>query len=122
MFDPYEKWLGIPKDERPVTYYRLLGVSPKETDAAVIAKAAKRRAAQLETHQEGPLAPIHTRLSKEIAQAQATLLDSAKRQRYDSVLRKLAAEKASESAEPRDATEEETLPKGRARNHPRSGQ
>ena len=43
MLDPYEKWLGIPKDERPVTYYRLLGVSPKETDAAVIAKAAQRR-------------------------------------------------------------------------------
>ncbi len=112
MLDPYEKWLGIPKDERPVTYYRLLGVSPKETDAAVIAKAAQRRAAQLKTHQEGSQAPIHSRLSKEIAQAKATLLDSAKRQRYDSVLRKLAAEKASESAEPLDATEEEPSRKG----------
>ena len=89
MFDPYEKWLGIPKDQRPVTYYRLLGISPEETDAAIIAKAAQRRAAQLKAHQEGAQAQIHSRVSKEIAQAKATLLDSARRQRYDSVLQKL---------------------------------
>src|SRR5205823_2350879 len=35
-FDPYHKWLGIPKDQRPPTLYQLLGVSPQETDAEVL--------------------------------------------------------------------------------------
>ena len=36
MFDPYHKWLGIPKDQRPPTHYQLLGISPTEQDREVI--------------------------------------------------------------------------------------
>ena len=43
MFDPYHKWLAIAKDQRPPTYYQLLGISPHEADPEVIEEAAIRR-------------------------------------------------------------------------------
>ena len=39
MFDPYEQWLGIGKDQRPVTCYQLLGITATETNAKAIEKA-----------------------------------------------------------------------------------
>ncbi len=47
MFDPYHKWLAIPKDQRPPTHYQLLGVSPTETDVEVIDEAALRQMAHV---------------------------------------------------------------------------
>ena len=43
MFDPYHKWLGIPKDQRPPTFYQLLGITPGEEDVEVIEEAAIRQ-------------------------------------------------------------------------------
>ncbi len=58
MFDPYEKWLGIPKDQRPVDYFLLLGIDPKVKDPEAIRAAAKKQAARLSAHlvKEGPQA------------------------------------------------------------------
>ena len=60
MFDPYHKWLGIPEDQRPPTYYQLLGVAANEGDAEVIQEglSAKRR---VRTYQTGPFAQQCTR-------------------------------------------------------------
>ena len=43
MFDAYHKWLGIPKDQQPPTYYQILAVSPDEVDPEVINASAVRQ-------------------------------------------------------------------------------
>jgi hypothetical protein len=87
MFDPYHKWLGIPRDQRPPTYYQLLGISADEEDPEVIEEAAIRQTAHLRTYQNGPQAHECVRLLNEIAQARTTLLSPARRQAYDARLR-----------------------------------
>ncbi|MCI0378325.1 MAG: hypothetical protein L0215_12020, partial [Gemmataceae bacterium] len=86
MFDPYHKWLGIPKEEQPPTYYRLLGLNPKEKDREVIEESAIRQTAHVRAYQLGPQAAECTRLLNEIAQARAALLDPVKRRVYDAAL------------------------------------
>jgi hypothetical protein len=86
MFDPYHKWLGIPKDQRPPTYYQLLGISPDETDVEVIKEGALRQTAHVRTYQTGPRAQDCTQLLNEIATARATLLNPVARTEYDSRL------------------------------------
>ena len=99
MFDPYHKWLGIPKDQRPPTFYQLLGISPGETDAEVIDEAAIRQTAHIRTYQIGPQAKECTKVLNEIAQARTALLNPAKRKEYDAFLAKktAASKKAAES-------------------------
>ncbi len=104
MFDPYHKWLGIPKDQRPPTYYQLLGISPQEQDAEAIEEGAIRQTAHVRTYQLGPHAEICKRILGEISKARLTLLDAAKRQEYDQTL----AEKTAAAAPP-PAPEEQFL-------------
>jgi WD40 repeat protein len=87
MFDPYHKWLGIAKDQRPPTHYQLLGISSQEKDAEVIEEAAIRQSSHVRTYQAGVYARPCIRLLNEIAQARATLLHPARRQEYDARLR-----------------------------------
>src|SRR6266513_2126593 len=93
MFDPYHKWLGIPLDQRPPTYYQLLGIAPEEQDLEVIEEAAIRQTTHVRTYQIGPHGEHCTRLLNEIAQAKTTLLNSAKRKAYDAQLAKKHAAK-----------------------------
>jgi hypothetical protein len=86
MFDPYHKWLGIPKVQRPPTHYQLLGLAPDESDLEVIAEAAIRQTTHVRVYQIGPHATDCTRLLKEIATARLTLLNPAKRKEYDAQL------------------------------------
>ena len=102
MFDPYHKWLGIPRGQRPPTHYQLLGVSSDEDDPDVIEEAAIRQAAHVRTYQSGPHAPECARLLNEIAQARATLLSPARRRAYDGGLRTSSALPAA-PADPADA-------------------
>lgn len=104
MFDPYEKWLGIPKEQRPLDYFLLLGLDPKEKDAEVIRAAAKQRIVQVSRHKEGAHPQACARLLKEIQQAQITLLTPAKRKAYEARLRQQAAETATEKEEANGAT------------------
>jgi WD40 repeat protein len=92
MFDPYHKWLAIAKDQRPPTYYQLLGISPHEADPEVIEEAAIRQSSHVRTYQAGPFARPCIRLLNEIAQARATLLNPARRQEYDARLREIHGE------------------------------
>lgn len=90
-FDPYHKWLGISPKQRPITHYRLLGLSPDETDREVIAAAADRQLAFVQTHKTGKYAELSQRILNEITAAKLCLLDPAKRKKYD---KKLKAEGA----------------------------
>ncbi len=86
MFDCYHRWLAIPSDQRPPTYYQLLGISPNETDPEVIDEAALRQASHVRTYQTGPYAQQCQALLNEIGQAKVTLLNPAKRKDYDARL------------------------------------
>jgi hypothetical protein len=86
MFDPYEKWLGISKDLRPVNHYQLLDITREVRDPSAIAEAAEERAGQVKAHEKGPHAEICARLLKEIRQAKLTLIHPAKRAEYDATL------------------------------------
>ena len=68
-FDPYRKWLGIPPHEQPPNYYRLLGISPFETEADVIGNAADRQMAHVRTFQGGKNSAISQKILNELAAA-----------------------------------------------------
>lgn len=83
MFDPYHKWLGIPKEQQPPDYYQLLGVSRNEQDPEVIEEAALMRIAHLRSYQLGPHTAECTRLLRELGAASEALCDPGKRAAYD---------------------------------------
>lgn len=96
MFDPYHKWLGIPREKQPATYYQLLGLQPGERDSEVIEEAAIRQSTHLRGYQIGPHAALCTRLLNEIAEAKAVLLNPAKRSAYEAqVIGTVALQRAS---------------------------
>lgn len=86
MFDPYHKWLGIPKDQRPPTLYQLLSISPDERDLEVIEEAAIRQSGHIRAYQVGQHAAECTKLLNELAQAKTILLNPVKRREYDAKL------------------------------------
>src|SRR5262245_43798443 len=104
MFDPYHKWLGIPKDQRPPTHYQLLGVAVGESDAEVIDEAAVRQTAHVRNYQIGQHAADATRILNEISQAKLTLLHPAKRRAYDEQLAKKSAGITAKAPAPQPVT------------------
>src|SRR5205823_4842076 len=101
MLDPYHKWLGIPKDQRPPTHYQLLGISPGEQDREVIEEASIRQTTHLRAYQIGAHTAECTRILNEVAQARRVLLDPAKRRAYDQSLANKSAHKAAtDSSDP----------------------
>ncbi len=101
-FNPYHKWLAIPPEEQPPTLYRLLGVTPFETDPDVIHAAADARMGFLRTFQAGPNAGIAERLLNEVSRARVCLSDATRRAAYDCVLKaaKPADAEAAEASGP----------------------
>jgi hypothetical protein len=97
-FDPYHKWLGIPKHLRPPTYYQLLGLSQGESDPEVIEEAAVRQSTHLRSYQIGPQAELCTRLLNEIGRAQQVLLNPQKKREYDQRLSQNAKQAEAASA------------------------
>lgn len=82
-FDPYHKWLGIPKKQRPPTHYVLLGISLDEEDAEVIRGAAEQRRRFVESKRgDGHEAAVGEVLYQ-IDEAELTLLNSEMRRDYD---------------------------------------
>jgi len=69
MFDPYDQWLSIGKEQRPITFYVLLGVSPEETDAKAIEQAADLQAELVSQYKEGQHSAVSARILNEIARA-----------------------------------------------------
>ncbi len=73
-FNPYHKWLGIPKDVGRPTDGQILGVSDQEDDPDVIAAAAVRQSAYVRNFQTGKHAADATRILGEIEEAKIVLL------------------------------------------------
>ena len=84
--DPYHLWLGIPPEEQPPDYYRLLGIARFEFDPDVIRQAAHRKMAHVKTFAIGMQAEVSQGILNQLAQAKVCLLDAAQRARYDFAL------------------------------------
>ena len=94
--DVYHKWLSIPPGERPPNHYRLLGLARFERDSEVIANAAARQTAYVETHRDGPESAEAERLLSELAAARRCLTDPNEKYAYDCRLRDELARDAPE--------------------------
>lgn len=93
MVDPYD-WLGVPKPQRPPTYYQLLGLSPNVQESVAIREAAVRQLNKLQAHLTGPHSVSAERLQREITEARDTLLDPEQRRLYDILTPSFDAEPA----------------------------
>ena len=94
-FDPYRKWLGIPREEQPPNLYRLLGIKVFEDDPDVISNSADRQMGHVRSFQAGKHSALSQQLLNELSNARVCLLDPEKRKAYDQRLRSemaLAAE------------------------------
>jgi hypothetical protein len=85
-FDPYHVWLGIPPEEQPPNYYRLLGIRQFETNPDAIDNMADQRMAHLRTFQTGKNARHSQKLLNEVSAARVCLLNAKAKQEYDSKL------------------------------------
>src|SRR5262249_6183243 len=91
-FDPYYKWLGIPREEQPPNLYRLLGLRAFESDPDVISNAADQRMALLKTFAIGNHRELSESLLNEVARARVWLLNAQKKSNYDTKLRETIAQ------------------------------
>ena len=87
-FDPYYNWLGIPAEEQPADYYRLLGIRRYEDSASVISDALDQKMGFVRTCQLGPRAEITQRILNELARAGVCLLNPERKAPYDAQLRR----------------------------------
>ena len=86
-FDPYHRWLGIPREEQPANHYRFLGIPVLEADAEVIRDAAARQMAHVRTYHLGRHGDLSQRILNQLAAAKACLLNPKKKAAYDATLR-----------------------------------
>ncbi len=86
-FDPYRKWLGIPRWEQPPNHYRLLGINLFEHDSEVIETAADRQMGHIRNYQSGPQAASSQQILNELSAARVCLLTPEKKKAYDDQLR-----------------------------------
>src|ERR1700750_2457126 len=86
-FDPYHKWLGIPREEQPPNLYRLLGLRLFEADRDVIANASDQRMALLKSFAIGQYSGLSEDLLNEVPRTKIWLLNPVKRLGYDKKLR-----------------------------------
>jgi hypothetical protein len=89
-FDAYYELLGIPPAEQPPTHYRLLGLSPLESNSKVIERATDRQMNHLRSFKTGEASIASQRLLNELAKASRILLNPPEKASYDDSLRKLA--------------------------------
>ena len=85
-FNGYHVWLGIPPNEQPANHYRLLGITPFETDLDVIDHAADRQMAHVRTFQSGRNAALSQQMHNELAAARVCLLNPQRKSDYDQEL------------------------------------
>lgn len=86
-FDPYHKWLGIPRAEQPANHYRLLGITLFESDHEVIEAAADRQMKYVSQCATGEHLKLSQQLMNELSAARVCLLVPAKKSVYDAKLK-----------------------------------
>jgi len=112
-FDPYRKWLGIPPQDQPPHYYRLLGIELFESDPDVISNASDGRMAQVKTFQAGKYSEHSQRILNEIAVAKICLLNPARKVEYDRQLKeRLPSHHVASKAAPSGAKESSATAEG----------
>ncbi len=82
-FDAYHIWLGIPPEDQPPDYYRLLGLRQLESRTDVIAMAAERQTSHVRKFASGEHQQRASELLNEIAKARLVLLNPDQRLAYD---------------------------------------
>ena len=86
-FDPYQDWLGIPSQLRPLNHYVLLGIELFEDDPRAIQAAYESRLKLLKKFQAGPRGELSQQLMTQVAKARIELLNETKKTHYDQHLR-----------------------------------
>lgn len=92
------EWLGIPAEEQPPSYYRLLELKLFVSDRARIDAAADKAVARVERFAGEKHADVGRKLVEKIEAARACLLNADRKAEYDAKLRAsmgMAAEKTS---------------------------
>ncbi len=84
--DVYREWLGIEEPERPVNYYRLLGLKRFEDDVAKIRSQYRKLNAHVRKYASGDYAFESQALLNELAKAMLCLTDAQRKREYDAVL------------------------------------
>lgn len=82
-FNPYHKWLGIPQQKCPPTFYELLGISLDEEDRSVIESSAERQRSHVEQYLGTEWNKFANQIISQIAEAEVTLLSADLRREYD---------------------------------------
>lgn len=82
-FDPYHKWLGVPRDQRPPTFYQLLGIAEDEEDLEVIRGAVRQKEDYVRKFADGPYREQARSVLYELQEASVTLANPKTRERYD---------------------------------------
>ena len=103
-FDPYQQWLGIPTQLRPLNHYILLGVKIYENNPERIALGYEARMELLKQFQSGPRGDVSQKLISQVAKAKRDLLDPDRRAKYDSALKKQLEVKQLQSDQAQDET------------------
>ncbi|MDG1873695.1 MAG: hypothetical protein P8J27_07275 [Mariniblastus sp.] len=86
-FDPYQQWLGIPTQMRPLNHYILLGIQLFENDVSLIDRAYDERMSLLKSFQSGPRFSLSEQLIVKVGSAKRELTDPEKKRVYDDQLR-----------------------------------
>lgn len=87
-FDPYRLWLGIPAQEQPPSYYRLLGLQNFESNIEAVHYTADRQIAHVRYFQTGQYAQVCHQIINEIQTARNCLADPRRKAEYDALLRR----------------------------------
>ncbi len=86
--DVYQQWLGIPPEEQPPDFYRLLGLARWESDAQLVSAAAQRRLAKVKQKATRQHLAVAQKLVRQIVRARATLMDARLRSEYNQRLQR----------------------------------
>lgn len=82
-FDPYEHWLNIPSDLRPINHYVLLGLRMFETSVEKVQEAADQRMEKVRSFQTGRRGVLTQPILNELSRAKLVLIDPSKKADYD---------------------------------------
>ncbi|QDU08123.1 SUMF1/EgtB/PvdO family nonheme iron enzyme [Gimesia aquarii] len=86
-FDPYQRWLGIPPQDQPPHFYRLLGLELFEDDPEVIKAAAENAIAFIQQNAFGEELQQSQKLLENIEKVSAYLLSPPHKAKYDKKLK-----------------------------------
>lgn len=86
-FDPFAVWLQIPPDQRPLTYYSLLGLDPFSEGDEIILEAVRRQVARVKSMCRPDQMDIGRRILGELQRAKSCLLNPESKSKYDERLR-----------------------------------